>query len=285
MRKIVAVILIVSIATFMLPGCMPKPEVEDRSFEKIQSKGVLVVGLDESFPPMGYIDTNTGELIGFDVDLAKEVSKRLNVEIKFQPINWETKELELSNGNIDCIWNGMSSTDYLDKSLNLSKAYMKNKQCILVKANSPFQHINDLKGKNLCVQNESSAEHALHKNIDIEGILGKVITSDTYTKAIFELENATVDAIGMDEIVARFYMAKNAGLYRLIEDEDSSVVSLAEEDYVIGFKKDCEQLKSRIEDTLKSMAEDDTISSISEKWFSKDITCVRAWCLDLFYYE
>ena len=261
----------------LLAGCTNNDSLEDLSFEKVQSNGVLVVGIDDSFPPIGYMDTQTGYTVGFDVDLALEASKRLGLEVKFQPIKWQTKEFELAAGNIDCIWNGMSKTQALDQALNLSKPYMRKNQCILIKKDSPLNTINDLKGTVFCVQNESSAEHALNKAEDLKNGLKSIVTTDTYTKAIFELNNSTVDAVGIDEVIARFYMSKDPNAYRLLNGEDGKIASLEQEDYVIGFRKNDEKLKLKIEETLKSMANDNTVSKISNKWFSSDITCINEW--------
>lgn len=260
-----------------LCSCSSNNDTTDNSLENIYKKGVLTVGLDDSFPPMGYMDKNNGELIGFDVDLAKEVASRLGVEIKFQTIDWQIKELELTGGNIDCIWNGLSKTQALDNTLGLSRPYMNNNQCILVRNDSCLKHIQDLDGKTLCVQTESSAEHALDKRPDITNSVGEILTIDTYTKAIFELNNSTVDAIAMDEVIARFYISQNPNAYRLITDNDEEAFSLAQEEYVIGFRKNDNKLRTAIEDTLKAMDNDGTVSAISEKWFAKDITCIAKW--------
>ena len=277
MKKLIYVLISITLAISLLAGCTNNDSLEDLSFEKVQSNGVLVVGIDDSFPPMGYMDTQTGCTVGFDVDLALEVSKRLGLGVRFQPIKWQTKELELAAGNIDCVWNGMSKTQALDQALNLSKPYMRNHQCIIVKKDSPLNTINDLKGTVFCVQNESSAEHALNKTEDFKNSLKNIVTTDTYTKAIFELNNSTVDAVGIDEVIARFYMSKDPNAYRLLSDENGEIASLAQEDYVIGFRKNDEKLKLKIEETLKSMSNDNTVSTISSKWFSSDITCINEW--------
>ena len=105
----------------------------DDSWDKIVEKGEIVLGMDDAFPPMGYTDTTTGEIIGFDVDVATEVFSRLGVELKLQPIEWSTKEMELDGGNVDLLWNSYSYTEERAEKQTLSDAYMKNNQVILVK--------------------------------------------------------------------------------------------------------------------------------------------------------
>ncbi|MBE6830974.1 MAG: transporter substrate-binding domain-containing protein, partial [Ruminococcaceae bacterium] len=128
----------------------------DESWTKVEKAGKLVLGLDDAFPPMGYVDTKTGELVGFDIDLAKEACKRLNIELKTQPIDWDSKTAELNNGNIDCLWNGFSKTDEREKEFSLSIPYMKNEQIILVKTDSNYQGLESLAGKTISVQSDSS---------------------------------------------------------------------------------------------------------------------------------
>ncbi|MGN0550884.1 MAG: amino acid ABC transporter substrate-binding protein [Acutalibacteraceae bacterium] len=246
----------------------------DTSWDDIKAKGKLVLGLDVEFPPMGYKDTETGEIIGFDIDLAKEVTKRLGIELEIQPIVWDNKEFELNGGNIDCIWNGMSYTDQRNEEMCLTPAYMTNNQIIITKADSELNTKDDLKGKTLGVQNKSSAESALNEAADFKATLGSVVGVESYTSAILELKNGTMDCIAIDEIVARYYIATEPDAYKVIKDGDKDF-SLAAEDYVIGFRKADKALMNKIYDTLKEMKADGKLAEISEKWFDSDITVVK----------
>ena len=133
----------------------------DNSLQYILDKGELVLGLDDSFPPMGYSDSKTGEIVGFDIDLAEEVCKRLGVKLVKQPISWDAKEIELSSKNIDVIWNGMSVTDERIENMFLSKPYIANAQVIIVAEDSPIKTKADLKGKKVGLQKGSSALDAV----------------------------------------------------------------------------------------------------------------------------
>jgi polar amino acid transport system substrate-binding protein len=245
----------------------------DESWNKIEKAGKLVLGLDSAFPPMGYIDTKTGELVGFDIDVAKEACKRLKIELKTQPIDWDNKTAELSNGNIDCLWNGFSKTAAREKEFNLSIAYMKNKQIILIKTDAPYQSLGSLSGKTIGVQADSSAESALNSNDTFKKTLKSVVQIDDYSKAVIELQNGTIDAIAIDEVVARYYLTNNPNAYKVLQDGGKDA-SLATEDYVVGFRKADSALKMKIEDALKKMSDDGTMAAISKKWFGKDVTTV-----------
>ena len=247
----------------------------DTSWDKVKEKGKLVLGLDDAFPPMGYVDEATGDLVGFDIDVAKEVCKRLEIELELQPIDWNNKTAEMSNGNVDCLWNGFSWTEERDQEFNLSTPYMKNNQIILVKADSSYDGLASLAGKTIGVQADSSAESALNsdENADFKNSLAQVVQIDDYAKAVLEIQNGTIDAIAIDEVVARFYLKNNPGAYKVLQEAGKDA-TLAVEDYVIGFRKGEDALKEKVEGTLKEMADDGTLTKISEQWFETDVTTV-----------
>ena len=149
---LISLILVLAVLT---TGCA-KAASGDQSLKKVQDAKALVLGLDDSFPPMGYRN-EANEIVGFDVDVAKEVAKRMGVELKLQPIDWSQKFNELNAGTIDCIWNGYTITEERLKETNVTGAYMKNRQIVIVLANSPVQTLADLAGKKLALQAESSA--------------------------------------------------------------------------------------------------------------------------------
>ena len=245
----------------------------DGSWDKVKTSGQLVLGFDKAFPPMGYIDTETGKTVGFDIDMATQACKRMGIKIKFQPIDWENKAAELNNGNVDCLWNGFSKTEERDKQFNLSIPYMKNNQIILIKTGSSYKGLNSLAGKTVGVQSDSSAETALNgaANAAFKKSLKDVVRIDDYSKAVLEIQNGTVDAIAIDEVVARYYLTKKPGAYAVLQDKDGKDVSLAVEDYVVGFRKNDGALKGKVEEALKEMSKDGTAAKISQKWFGKDV--------------
>ena len=246
----------------------------DQSWDKVKSAGQLVLGFDKAFPPMGYVDTKTGETVGFDIDMATEACKRLNIKVKFQPINWDNKQAEIDNGNVDCLWNGFSKTEERAKQFNLSIPYMKNNQVILVKTGSSYQELDSLSGKTIGVQSDSSAETALNDpaNSAFKGSLKQIVKIDDYSKAVLEIQNGTIDAIAIDEVVARYYLTNNPGAYMILQDKGGKDISLAVEDYVVGFRKSDEALKEKIEGVLREMSKDGAAAKISQKWFGKDVS-------------
>ncbi len=252
--------------TFAFAGC-GNSSTTDTSWDKVKDKGEFVLGLDDSFPPMGFRDDNN-EIVGYDIDLAKEVATRLGVKLKLQPINWDTKEQELNTGNIDCIWNGFTMTDELKKNILFSDPYMNNQQVIVVMADSKCNSEADLAGKSVALQSESSAKVAVDSKTDFKASLKEVVELKDYTTCLMDLEKGGVDAVIMDEIVARYFIQMKSGKYKIIGD------SLAAEQYGIGFRKADVQLMTKVNDTLKEMAKDGKIAEISNKWFGKDISTI-----------
>ena len=157
---LLAVLTLLSVLGFT--GCKQE-NTKDESLQKVLDKGSFVLGLDDSFPPMGYRDENN-EIVGFDIDLAREVCARMGVELKIQPISWDAKEQELNSGNIDCIWNGMSIDEERQRVMNLSEPYMKNRMVLVVLGDSGYQSQADLQDKTIGVQNGSTAQKILEES-------------------------------------------------------------------------------------------------------------------------
>ena len=162
--------------------------------------GKFIVGFDQDFPPMGFVGDD-GQYTGFDLDLAKEVASRLNLEFVPQPIAWDSKDMELNSGTIDCIWNGFTMNGRED-AYTWSEPYMNNSQVVVVSADSGIEKLADLAGKIVEVQADSSAEAALKDNTELSSTFGTLQTTPDYNTAFMDLEMGAVDAIAMDVIVA-----------------------------------------------------------------------------------
>ena len=241
-------------------------EASEAEGEAQETGGTLIVGFDQEFPPMGFIGDD-GEYTGFDLELAQEVAKRLGLSYKAQPIAWDSKDMELESGNIDCIWNGFTMTGRED-AYTWSDPYMENAQVFVVKEDSGIESPADLAGKIVEVQMDSSGQKALEADPELSGSFAQLITTPDYNTAFMDLEQGAVDAVCMDIIVAS-YQIREREADMVILDE-----ALASEDYGIGFKKGNTELRDQVNDTLLEMAEDGTLAQISEKWFGEDITTI-----------
>ena len=181
---------------------------DDDSLQKILDRGTLILGLDDSFPPMGYRDDNN-EIVGFDIDLAKEVANRLGVELVLQPIDWDSKEMELNSGNIDCIWNGMTITDERLESMFIPKAYIANEQIIIVGEGSGLETKADLKGKIVGLQGGSSALEALESDTATYESVKEVVEYADNVSAYLDLKAGRIDALVVDSIVGYYIIDNN----------------------------------------------------------------------------
>ena len=273
------------LATIMLVGCSSAKTTESSSASKDTSAAksnltdetsiagadantTFTVGFDKDFPPMGFVGDD-GEFTGFDLDLAAEVAKRLGKEIKYQPIAWDAKDMELTSGNIDCIWNGFSIQNRKDK-YTWTKPYMKNDQVFVVRSDSDINSFEDLAGKTVEVQMDSSAEAVLKENTELSGTFGKLQTVADFNTGFMDLEMGGVDALAMNSVVANYQITKRGGegfkvLYKPVSSEE----------YAVGFKLGNTMLRDEVQTALEEMKADGTLKSISEKWFGKDVTTLE----------
>ena len=233
---------------------------------KTTDGGTLIVGFDQDFPPMGFVGDD-GEYTGFDLELAQEVAKRLGLEYKAQPIAWDSKDMELESGNIDCIWNGFTMTGRED-DYTWTEPYMANQQVFVVANDSDINSQADLAGKIVEVQADSSAEAALKEAPELTATFKELLTTADYNTAFMDLEQGAVDAIAMDVIVAGYQIQQRNADFKILDD------SLSEEEYGVGFKKGNTELRDKVQSTLEEMTEDGTLQEVSEKWFSKDVTTI-----------
>ena len=243
-------------------------QAEEITAEEAKSTdgGTLIIGFDQDFPPMGFVGDD-GEYTGFDLELAQEVAKRLGLEYKAQPIAWDSKDMELESGNIDCIWNGFTMTGRED-DYTWTEPYMANQQVFVVANDSDINSQADLAGKIVEVQADSSAEAALKEAPELTATFKELLTTADYNTAFMDLEQGAVDAIAMDVIVAGYQIQQRNADFKILDD------SLSEEEYGVGFKKGNTELRDKVQSTLEEMAEDGTLQEVSEKWFSKDVTTV-----------
>lgn len=258
MKKIIALLCATVMATGMLTACGSD---SDKTF---------TVGFDAEFPPYGYMDEN-GEYIGFDLDLAKEVCERNGWTFVAQPIDWDSKDMELSSGSIDCIWNGFTIQGRED-AYTWSVPYVDNSQVFVVAADSGITSQANLAGKIVGVQKDSSALAALTGDAaDLAATFGELQQYGDYNVAFMDLEQNAIDALAIDIGVAN-YQIKSRGDSFVILDEQ-----LASEQYGIGFKLGNEELKDQVEKTLLEMVDDGTFMQIAEKY--SDFGLTESVCL------
>ncbi len=225
----------------------------------------LVIGLDDNYPPVGFRN-EAGELVGSDIDMAKEAAKRLNREIEFRPIDWSSKEAELASGKIDLIWNGLTPTPEREKNILFSVPYQLSGQVVFVPTDSEIEGLPDLEGKIVGTQEGSTAIDALAKNPELEESFQELRMYPDFVSAFLDMKIGRVDAVLGDEIVGRYYMQKSPGELRVLPER------FGEETDNVGMKLGNTELKEEIDKVLMEMKADGTMTKISEKWFGQDIS-------------
>ena len=225
----------------------------------------LIVGFDAEYPPYGYMDDN-GEYVGFDLDLAQEVCNRNGWELVKQPIDWDSKDMELKSGSIDCIWNGFTITGR-EEDYTWTEPYVDNSIVVVVSADSDIQTLDDLAGKVVATQADSSALAALTDdsednadNLALTASFADLQQVADYNSAFMNLESGAVDAIAVDIGVAKYQVDSRGDAFRMLDD------AISTEQYAVGFKLGNTELRDTVQKTLDEMAADGTVDKIAENY-------------------
>ena len=260
MKKIFLIIC----AALLMTGCGSDTKDNTADLKKI------IIGIDE-FAPMGFHDEQLN-IVGVDVDLAKEAARRMGVEVRFKPIDWNSKEYEITSGNVDMIWNGCDITDEYKAYMIFSEPYMDNRQILLVKAGNSQQihSVKDLAGKVVGTQAGSNSETYINENQDLRDSFADFKTYPAINAGFEFLDSGAVDVLIIDEIAARYEMSKHPEKFILIDDTVGPVT-----EFGIGFRKDNTALRDQVQKVFDGMIADGTAKKISEHWFGADLIKTR----------
>ena len=265
MKKNLTLALLSLVAVVTLAAC-GKQEAGD--WQKITAAGKLVIGIDDTFVPMGFRDEKDN-IVGFDIDLAQAVADELGVEAEFQPIEWSMKETELNNGTIDVIWNGYTVTKEREEKVAFTAPYLKNEQVLVTLKKNKINSYAEMKDKVLGAQEGSSGAYNVETQPELLAAFikdGAPVLYPTFVETFMELNNGRLDAFIIDSVFAEYYIAqeKDPSQYVIIPSE------FKEEDFAVGVrKKDSETLK-KINGAIKKLVENGKAQEVSQKWFGED---------------
>ncbi|MBS0291275.1 MAG: amino acid ABC transporter substrate-binding protein [Proteobacteria bacterium] len=262
MKKIAAVALL-SLGA-LLVGCSKQEPPAPAAAPAPAAVTKIVIGLDDNFPPMGFRDEKN-ELVGFDIDMAKEAAKRLGMQVEFKPIDWNAKEAELTAKRVDALWNGLTITEERKQNIAFTAPYMENHQIIVVPAGSAIKTKADLAGKVVGAQEGSSAVDAIKKEDAVFKSFKDFKTFGDNVTALMDLTTGRLDAVVVDEVVGRYYVAKKPEAYAVLDD------NFGTEEYGVGVRKDDTELLGKLDKALADMKADGAAAKISEQWFGKNI--------------
>lgn len=259
MKKTTALLLCGALAAGMLTGCGGKEE-EGKTF---------TVGFDAEFPPYGYADEN-GEYTGFDLEMAQAVCDLEGWELVKQPVDWDAKDMELSSGAIDCIWNGFTM-DGREDDYTWSDPYIDNSQVYVVAADSGIGTPADLAGRIVGVQKDSSALAALEseENEALLASFGELTQYADYNTAFMDLEAGGIDCLAMDIGVAAYQIESRGEGYVMLEER------LASEKYAVGFLKGNTELRDQVQKDIYQLYEDGKVTELADKYGLTDFLCIE----------
>ncbi len=252
MKKILSLVMVALLAMLLVAGC------------GTSAKKKIVVGLDDNFPPMGFRN-DKNEIVGFDVDMAKEAGKRMGLELEFKPIDWNSKEAELNGKRVDVLWNGLTITEKRKENISFTSPYMENRQIIVVNANASIKSKADLSGKIVGAQDGSSSIEAIEGEAQVMKSFKELKKYGDNVAALMDLKVGRLDAVVVDEVVGRYYIAKKPGEYIVLNDNFGS------EEYGVGLRKEDKELLEKLQKTLAEMKKDGTSAKISKQWFGAEI--------------
>ena len=270
MRKfkfVITLIVMVLVITGCASGGKEKPRKDNWNDFKTDKK--VVIGFDNTFVPMGFQD-KSGKDVGFDIDLANAVFEKYGIKVQWQAINWDLKETELKNGNIDLIWNGYSKTDERESIVQFTKQYMVNEQVIVVKKSKNIKAISDLKDKVLGAQNGSSGYDTFNSSPEVLKNIVKnndATQYESFNEALIDLENDRIDALLIDKVYANYYLKQQNKL----DDFNILNAGFDSESFAVGARKADITLVKKINEAFYELYREGKFQEISNKWFGEDV--------------
>ena len=255
MKKVILAAIVVVMAltgVFAMVGCN-----KDSDWAYIENNGEMIIGYT-LFAPIAYEEN--GELIGFDIDLAKAVAADLGIKVKFQLINWDTKEVELNAKNIDLIWNGMTITEDRQSSMQCSIPYLNNRQVAVIRKADAAKYTTKA--------SMASAKFTAEKGSAGAEIIANEFADATYNalnsqaEALLDVKAGTSDIVIIDSVMAGFYCSQPD--YADLQMVTS--VAFDTEQYGIAARKGDKEFIGKINASLKKLNENGTVATIAAKY-------------------
>ncbi len=265
MKKIITLIttlVLTIVSCFALTACGSQDNSKD--WEYVQGKGEMIVGYT-LYDPFAYEENGT--LVGFDVELAQEVAKKLGISVKFQIIDWNAKVTEIKSKNIDVIWNAMTITDTLKEQIDISAPYCKNNQAVVVKSGDEgkfaTKELIASSGEKIAYESGSSAQSAVESDSVLKNV-SQLKAKDQVT-ALLEVASGTtkiaiVDVLLYDSLKAKADSMVNANNLVKISD-----ITFPAEEFGIGFRKGS-NFKTKVEEAILALKTEGTYQTIASKY-------------------
>lgn len=258
------------LCTVLLSGCgisIGKRANHVDNWNRIEKRGYVIVGLDDTFVPMGFRE-KSGKLVGYDIDLARAVFKLYGIKVSFQSIDWNMNATELNNGTIDLIWNGYSKTPQREKKVAFSDTYLLNDQELVTMRKSNIKSFADMKGKVVGAQTGSSGANDITEFPKLlkNKISGQPVLYDSFTNAFIDLKANRIQGLIIDSTYAGYYVNHESDpkAYRIVRG------SFPKEAFGVGMRKSDKTMRRKINRGLKILAKNGTLEKINHKWFGNN---------------
>jgi len=260
MKKIFGVLLSVLLTLVSITGCGSAKD-SDKSLTVISGK--LSVGLEIGYPPMEYFAEDGATPIGFDVELSQALADEMGLELNLVDTAWDGIFAGVDAKKYDVIISTVSYTEDRDANYLLSKPYIANAPVLVVPNESEIASIEDLEGKVIAVQMETTADYIIQDYV-AKGLGTDLRQYEKVINAFDELKAGRADAVCTDSVVAAFYLGDEATNYKTVWQAPES------EPIVMCVKKDNTALKDELEKSLDTLKENGKLSEIAVKYFGTE---------------
>ncbi|HFU4488632.1 TPA: amino acid ABC transporter substrate-binding protein [Streptococcus suis] len=257
------------VSSLTLAACSSSSTTSQDNWATYEEEKTITIGFDKTFVPMGFEATD-GSYTGFDIDLATAVFEKYGIAIEWQPIDWDLKETELNNGNIDLIWNGYSVTAERQEKVLFTDAYMDNQQVLVTKKSSGIDNVAGMEGKILGAQAGSSGYSVFESQT---AILKDIVSGNdatqyaTFNEALIDLKNDRIDGLLIDRVYANYYLQQEG----IISDYNIIDAGYEDEAFAVGARKSDTTLVEKINAAFKELYADGRFQEISNTWFGDDV--------------
>lgn len=259
MKRILSLILATLMLVCLFAACSEAPADGKDDGKAVEEKGTLKIGITY-FAPMNYFN-EANELVGFETEFAKAVCEKLGVDAEFIEIDWNSKEIELNSGKIDCIWNGMTITPEREANMSISVPYMKNKQVMVVRAENADKYLESVEGAKIAAEAGSAGETVIAEDEFLKA--GTYLTSDSMANALLDVKSGNADVAVIDYITALGSIGEGTDFEDLVVVESLSFGE--EEQYGIAFRKDSD-LTEKVNAIIAEIMADGTVDAIAAEY-------------------
>ncbi len=272
-RFLLGLLLGLSLLAGLLAGCGRQEETttadkdaqtaeEDHSLEDVQKAGKLVVGVEGTYPPFTYHD-DAGDLVGFDIEVAKAVAEKLGVEAEFVESGWDSLLAGVDSGRLDTVINEVGISEEREEKYDFSNPYFYIQSQVVVKSDNDSIHSEeDLDGKKVAT-NVTNIHVPWYESKGAE-----VVSIDTSGEAADMLLSDRVDFISFNTVILADYLKEHPEAPMKV----AFAVPDSEEQIAIPVRKGETALLDAINQALKELRDDGTLAGISDSYFSHDYT-------------